>query len=407
MILMIDMNEIFVVAVIFSVLVDIFTNLLKMKRKASLATDNGMPVKLKKESTSKTPSQILTQLKKMDTAVKPSAQWPSFSSPRQRKAPSWLASYVTNSVQEKEVKKEAVKPKMLKAPTVSPASKDKDVSSTKIKLDDDKSEEQPVLLRRKSTIKVERDIKASNEKKGKEISSMKPSLKTSASKEKLFKRQTVNPTSVKEVTKESKTKSSNGSSIELHPKPKKTVSHTKNSAATSLTDKSINVSSTKVVEICDDKNFSSTAHLANANLLSKSATGLQSSALKPTKAPSIVKPSLHNATTLLLPEPIRPTMLEVVICISTSGALREYLAALQDSIREMIWRVQSLVPNLRIGIMAHTQGGIHDDQKRSSCGSGDHNYNRVGGHSGTKWLDLGATMSQICAFVDSLGKSSF
>ena len=101
----------------------------------------------------------------------------------------------------------------------------------------------------------------------------------------------------------------------------------------------------------------------------------------------------------------KPSMIEVVLCISTSSAMKDYLSDLKESIRETVWRLQSLIPNLRIGVLAHSQGGIYDDKPSDSSSSPpDHSYIRSSGHSGTKWLDLGATMSQLCAFVDSLGK---
>lgn len=126
-------------------------------------------------------------------------------------------------------------------------------------------------------------------------------------------------------------------------------------------------------------------------------------------APELDSSVVPNGMSTPVPDldPEKPSMFEVVLCISTSGNMRDYLLDLQERVRETVWRLQSLTPNLRIGVLAHTQGGIHDDKPDGNRSPvAEHSYIRTGGHSGTKFLDLGATMSQICAFVDSLEPES-
>ncbi|XP_059169706.1 uncharacterized protein LOC131951349 [Physella acuta] len=348
-----------------------------MKRKASRAPGYEQPAKLSKEATKNTVTEELSKLKHETTVKKAPLEPLRLASFRQRKAPAWLSSYVTNSTT-----KEAPKPSMPKFPTLVPPSKRKLAEQTP-KLDNTIKKatensssltEHPPSLRRDSTLKLE-DLSSPLAVKSKTIqklpskvsltknstqilsSSNDNSIEVKSLENKTTDSSTIKPPATKQVTSNSLTK-------EKHPvKP----------AESSIQNLNVNQEefSPNVVELCDTKDTSLLDTQHDKELTPPAEVG-------------------------------KPTMLEVVICISTSGAMREYLEVLQDKTREMVWRLQSLIPNLRIGVFAHTQGGIHDDKMANRSGVTDHNYIRTGGHSGTKWIDLGATYSQICAFVGSL-----
>ncbi|CAL1526221.1 unnamed protein product [Lymnaea stagnalis] len=363
-----------------------------MKRKASRSPGYEQPAKLSKKSTNANVDNTI-QLSREKTVQKPAFEPLRLASFRQRKAPSWLQSYVTDSTP-----KEPPKPSMPKFPTLVPPSKRKVEPS----LQKEKSvAKNPTTLRRQSTLKLVEDLPPSKNKASQKTLSHSPSLSKKAteiltdsdidSNSKVVEMPSVKTqrTGTEQVNKLS-TLTSSSSSSQSASSPNQALSKSlpKISSKSSLTSESTNhvcstdpkeLGSSDVLEICDID------HSA-PNSLDK------------------VSPNPATATeSLSTTELGKPTMLEVVICISTSGAMRDYLEVLQDKTREMVWRLQSLISNLRIGIFAHTQGGIHDDKTGSRNSASDHNYIRTGGHSGTKWLDLGATYSQICAFVGSLG----
>ncbi|XP_005105240.1 nucleolar protein dao-5 [Aplysia californica] len=418
-----------------------------MKRKASQALGFEHPAKMKKESSSVTG---LNSLVRKETTVRPALEPMRLPSYRQKKPPAWLASYVTGSASKTKEggDKEPAQPnkmatkttinKITKAPaakitktavnvttkpsedkkltmprfpTLIPPSKmkaAKNAQNADSKTPAASASEEPASLRRQSTLKIEspppqpakaKSVKKiiapspSLTKKATEILSSsdldsddgsKPALKTKKSSVKQNQVSSKTSSLKASSSKTSKTlslSSSSSSSSQKAALPKSSSKSKRNSKAVSSIRMygvdAVDSSSSSMLEICDTLNGGPTT----------SDSGVSKNV-----------PSLSAGAGAEEP----PNMLEVVICISTSGALREHLSVLQDHVRETVWRLQSLIPNLRIGVMAHTQGGIHDDKPEGGRSPSDHNYIRTGGHSGTKWLDLGATLSQICAFVDSL-----
>ncbi|KAI8782017.1 nucleolar protein dao-5 [Biomphalaria glabrata] len=315
-----------------------------MKRKASGRAAYEQPAKLRKEST-KTTIEAVLELSKEKTVQKAPFEPLRLGSFRQRKAPSWLSSYVTNSTVKETPKHSSAKdsPLLVKG-------KSKTVKGDTRK-ESENTNDNPSLLRKQKTVKV---TDSSNS-----CSKAKSIIKTTSKQASLSKK----PTEI--LSK------SNSDSVMIPLAITETVSEVKNDVIIS-----------ESVTSCMNES---------------SSLGVMS---KTNDVKNEIKLDFKED---FLPEQMgKPTMLEVVICISTSGAMQDYLDVLQDKTREMVWRLQSLIPNLRIGVFAHTQGGIHDDKVVGQSSSVDHNYIRTGGHSGTKWLDLGATYSQICGFVGSL-----
>ncbi|KAH9487795.1 hypothetical protein Btru_068355 [Bulinus truncatus] len=330
-----------------------------MKRKAPTASAYEQPAKLSKNSTKATIKEVI-ELTKEKTIPKTEFEPLRLGSFRQRKAPSWLSSYVTNSTVKETTKPSTPKEQPLAPKIIKNTEKQNLKKEPKIKKDD------ALLLKKQKTIKL-------------------ANLSNSTSKPKLSYRT-----------------------------PSKPAPQSKNSTVI-LSDYDIESGKSLTEEksfavLTDDKKSSLSSALPSVQNQTKEdpITSSDDTLLSLGPNGDIIKESKLDLKEDNAPEAMgKPTMLEVVICISTSGAMQDYLEVLQDKTREMIWRLQSLIPNLRIGVFAHTQGGIHDDKavSRSSAldhSALDHNYIRTAGHSGTKWLDLGATYSQICAFVGSL-----
>ncbi|GFN90937.1 von Willebrand factor type a [Plakobranchus ocellatus] len=365
-----------------------------MKRCAQEETGSENPAKVSKGAK----NDEASTLARADTVIRqPDGSEPSRS--RQRKAPSWLASYVTGGSAKD----------LAKAAAELPAKK-----PTKKKVDNEDSKEKTLKKLKTKSIKVEKG-------------SIEP---------KVFSDDTLNN------KLDSSLSSSSSSNLSLSKLP--SVASSK-SASPNSSFKKVSIISSKsstllssiksgltnddsVLEVCEGTDVvSSSSSLNLKNTTAASSSSVSSKISSPilqeasgskleNGSAKVGKISTFEDTTMnkdglftSTKKGETPTMLEVVICVSTSGAMREYLAELQSKAREMVWRLQSLIPDLRIGVFAHTQGGIHDDKRAgSSCSVAniDHNYIRTGGHSGTKWLDLGASFSQICAFINSLEPES-
>ena len=364
-----------------------------MKRRASEDAGCENPAKVSKDAGNNQASALA----RADTVVKKSADAEPTRG-RQRKAPAWLSSYVTGG-----------------------SAKDLAKAASEVPIPTKKS---PSTVAKKKG--SGEDVKKVEEK------TPKKAVEKSISKNKTVQKMPMETVNNKIVS----SKSLSSSSISTLPLSSSSTSssrssskhssamHSKLSSASGLA----NIES--ILEVCEDRDIataSSSVNLKNSKSASSvsssfgkkidmSAGGggdtLKNGGTKIGKITALESPvPLAKEETILVPKKGEtPTMLEVVICVSTSGAMQEYLAELQEQAREMVWRLQSLIPDLRIGVFAHTQGGIHDDKRPGgSCSVAniDHNYIRTGGHSGTKWLDLGASFSQICAFVNSLGEDAW
>lgn len=371
-----------------------------MKRKAPQALGSESPTKLSKEAADKNDVNQVTNSSKSAEISKESASTPiRSSSSRQRKAPAWLSSYVTNSSTSKESPK--LTSSEVSAETSSVKKKSPKISQVKKETDgQSKPDEEPPSLRRGSTLKIE-DSPPRSVKNKKPLNMLTHSTS-------LMKRETEilisaasdsgdgalesKPGNVPSHLNKSllllSSQSSNSSQTLPKPTPKmSSKQHIKLQSSIHMHGVDADeLNSSHVVEVCDTKSVP----------LADSAEAAYRSLEK--WEPSTEERQKSTETQE------KPKMLEIVVCISTSGAMRDYLTVLQEKTRDLVWQLQSLIPDLRIGVLAHTQGGIHDDKPGSGSSAIDHNYIRTGGHSGTKWLDLGATFSQICAFVDSLGR---
>ena len=341
-----------------------------MKRKSPDATGDAAPCKVLKVAPEDKP----------DHAASSSAR----GSSRQKKAPAWMAAYVIAGKKE-EPPDESVK---VKGQNVS-----KKTGSKPKKSPPESS------LRRQSTLQLENEElqpeKSKNLKKNVPVKQTPSLSKKSTTILSSSDSGTSQPSKEKKGTADKKQKDTKVSS--------KTMKKVQTSSASKPTSKSVSdiisslsqpetvlsssPSSTENAPACPNEDKNSIFELSDAT---NGVTHSYSNNLPLQPVPS---------------ESEKPSMFEVVFCISTSGAMKDYLTDLQDRIRETVWRLQSIIPNVRIGVIAHTQGGIHDDKPEGNRSPvAEHSYIRTGGHSGTKWLDLGATLSQICAFVDSLGK---
>ncbi|BFZ08439.1 hypothetical protein BsWGS_11478 [Bradybaena similaris] len=378
-----------------------------MKRKATNALGDEDPAKISKDLLDVSDNHEGNSSLSPDNAkesVSTSAR-----SGRQRKAPAWLASYVTDgSTTIKETPKS--EKSQIPATTASPVKKrgPKPLQQRLLKTDSvgkSKGEEDPPLLRRESTLKVEdsppRPAKnkkvqqalihsASLVRKDTEIlSPASDSGDTTEEAKQVFKKTTLLPNNIDVFPISLHSANTSSSQCQTLPEsPSDTSSKqyfTPESGIHMYSVDAHELNVSDVMEICDTKSLNGAD-----NVSVKAADAC-------TEAGELSVGRQEPATVLE-----KPKMLEIVICISTSGAMRDYLTVLQEKTRDLVWQLQSLIPDLRIGVLAHTQGGIHDDKPGSGSSAIDHNYIRTGGHSGTKWLDLGATFSQICAFVDSL-----
>ncbi|RUS70837.1 hypothetical protein EGW08_021408, partial [Elysia chlorotica] len=333
-----------------------------MKRRVSKDVGSENPAKVSKDAPA---------LARADTVVNKSDAEPTRS--RQRKAPAWLSSYITGG-SAKDLAKAA-------SEILSPSKKSSSSAAKKQGSNESEheKEEQP---QKKPPGKIKTVQKTAENKK---LVSPKRSSSSPSSSAATLKSSPPSALSPKSSSKQDSLKHSPDSGL-----------HSEN-----------------VLEVCEDNSTSNNSNLSDKKVsVSESPTtaGTDDFPISKTIGKVSTLATAVKEETILLPKTGEtPTMLEVVICVSTSGAMQEYLAELQEQVREMVWRLQSLVPTLRIGVFAHTQGGIHDDKRAGGSGSIaniDHNYIRTGGHSGTKWLDLGASFSQICAFVNSLEPES-
>ncbi|CAG5119927.1 unnamed protein product [Candidula unifasciata] len=382
-----------------------------MKRKATNTLGNEDPAKISKDLTDGSDIHGGNSSQSTDNADDSVLTSPRSSSGRQRKAPAWLASYVTDGSTTIKESSKSEKPK-IPASTASPVKKrgPKPSQQQPLKADNEKSkaEEDPPSLRRGSTLKVEDSPphppknkriphtltdSASLIRKDTEIlSSSSDSGDITVKPEQVLKSTSVKPLLQNNVDEfPVSLQSASMSTLQCQPLPespsepssKEYFTPESNIDLYSVEAQELNISD--VMEICDTKSLNGADRLS-VKAADPCVKGGELSVDGPEKSVILEKPK----------------MLEVVICISTSGAMRDYLTVLQEKTRDLVWQLQSLIPDLRVGVLAHTQGGIHDDKPGSGSSAIDHNYIRTGGHSGTKWLDLGATFSQICAFVDSL-----
>jgi len=113
-----------------------------------------------------------------------------------------------------------------------------------------------------------------------------------------------------------------------------------------------------------------------------------------TKTPSLAKtPSLRLETSMSSEDvstapPLPPGgLLEIVFSFDTTGSMYGYLTEVRGRIKDMVQRLQADIPEIRIAIIAH---GDYCDKD---------NYI-------VKWIDFGATVPELCDFVENVKVTS-